>query len=54
MNIADLWDWPFMWQMFRNFMASGAPFVMIVVAVSIAGAIIGILVDIFMKRRAGG
>lgn len=52
MNISDLWDWTFMWQMFRNFMATVAPFIMVVVAVAVAGMLLGIIVSIFMKRRA--
>lgn len=40
-----------MWQMFRNFMATGSPFVMIVVAVALAGMLLHFLVSIFMKRR---
>lgn len=51
MNISDLWDWTFMWQMFRNFMASVSPFVMIVVAVSVAGMLLTIIVTLFLIRR---
>lgn len=40
-----------MWQMFRNFMGSGAPFVMAVVAVALAGMLLNFLVGIFMRRR---
>lgn len=53
MNISDLWDWTFMWQMFRNFMASVAPFIMVVVAVAVAGMLLGIIVNLFLKRRSG-
>lgn len=52
MNISDLWDWLFMWQMFRNFMASVAPFIMVIVAVAVAGFLLRMLVDIFMRRRS--
>lgn len=52
MNVSDIWDWTFMWQMFRNFMATGSPFVMIVVAVCLAGMLLGFLVSIFMRRKA--
>ncbi|MFD0717682.1 PTS ascorbate transporter subunit IIC [Paenibacillus sp. GCM10027626] len=51
MNLSDIWDWTFMWQMFRNFSASGSPFVMIVVAVALCGMLLGFLVDLFMKRK---
>jgi hypothetical protein len=30
-NISDIWDWAFFWSMFRNFMTTIQPFVMIVV-----------------------
>lgn len=35
LNVSDVWDWTFLWQMFRNFMFSVSPFVMIVVAVKV-------------------
>lgn len=54
MNVSDLWDWPFMWQMFRNFMGTGAPFIMIAVAVSVAGSLMAILVGLFLTRRNKG
>jgi hypothetical protein len=41
-----------MWQMFRNFVASAAPFLMMLVAISAAGLLLGILVNLFMKRKA--
>jgi len=50
-NLSDIWDWTFMWQMFRNFAATGAPFVMIVVAVALAAMLLGFLVDMFIRRR---
>lgn len=50
MNVSDVWDWPFMWQMFRNFMATGSPFVMIMVAVSLAGTLLAFLVSMFLRR----
>lgn len=40
MKLDDIWDWTFMWQMFRNFAATGSPFVMIIVAVSLAGTLL--------------
>lgn len=51
MNFDDIWDWAFMWQMTRNFMATGSPFVMISVAVSITGALLGMLVSMFLRRK---
>lgn len=53
MDVSDIWDWTFMWQMFRNFMATFSPFVMIVVAVCIAGLLLGFLVATFMRFRRG-
>jgi hypothetical protein len=41
-----------MWQMFRNFMGTSSPFVMIVVAVAITGMLLGILVNLFVKKKA--
>lgn len=41
-----------MWQIFRNFMQTGSPFIMIVVAVSLAGMLMGILVALFMRKKA--
>lgn len=52
MDISDVWDWTFMWQMFRNFMSSVSPFVMAVVAVALVGMLLGIVVGLFWKRRA--
>lgn len=54
MNVSDVWDWTFMWQMFYNFMATGSPFVMMIVAVALAGTLLGFLVNMFLKRRGGG
>lgn len=51
MNVSDVFDWAFMWQMFRNFMATLSPFVMVIVAVAIAGMLLGFLVSMFMRRR---
>lgn len=50
MNLSDIWDWTFMWQMFRNFAATGAPFVMAIVAVSLAGMLLGFLANLIKNR----
>lgn len=50
MNVSDVFDWTFMWQMFRNFMATGSPFVMIIVAVSITGMLLLFLVNLVRNR----
>lgn len=51
MNFSDVWDWTFMWQMSRNFVATANPFVMMIVAVSIAGMILGTIVGLFWKKK---
>lgn len=51
MNVSDVFDWTFMWQMFRNFMATAAPFVMVVVAVAVAGLLLRFLVGVFVRGR---
>lgn len=51
MNVSDVFDWAFMWSMFRNFMATAAPFVMIIVAVAVMGMIINYLSDAVRERR---
>lgn len=48
MDVTDVWDWTFMWQMFRNFISTFSPFTMMVVAVGLAGGIIAMIVGIFM------
>ncbi|WP_127490229.1 PTS ascorbate transporter subunit IIC [Paenibacillus ehimensis] len=53
MNVGDVWDWDFMWSVFRNFMATGSPFVMIVVAVAVMGMLLGAIVGIVIKARRG-
>lgn len=53
MNVSDIWDWTFMWQMFRNFMGTVSPFVMVVVSVAVVGMLLGIVVGLFYKRRSG-
>lgn len=40
MNVSDVWDWDFFWSMFRNFMATAAPFVMIVIVVIVVGMLL--------------
>lgn len=50
MNISDVFDWTFFWQMFRNFAASGAPFVMVIIAVSVAGMLLTWLATMFKKK----
>lgn len=52
LNVSDVWDWAFMWSMFRNFMATASPFVMIVVAVAVAGMLLAIIVNTVRNRRA--
>jgi len=50
MNISDIWDWAFFWSMFRNFMASISSFVMIIIAISAAGLLVGTIVRAVRNR----
>lgn len=51
MDVSDIWDWEFMWSMFRNFMATASPFVMIPVAAAVMTMVIGGIVSIVRARR---
>lgn len=51
MNVSDVWDWNFFWQMFRNFMATASPFVMIPVAVIVVGLLIGVIIAAVAGRK---
>ena len=44
MNVSDLWDWVFFWQVFRNFMGTASSFVMIPIAVLVVGMLITIII----------
>lgn len=50
MNVADVFDWTFMWQMFRNFTATLSPFVMVIVAVGAAGMLLTFVVNLWRRR----
>lgn len=50
MNIADIWDWAFFWTMFRNFAASAASFVMIIVAISGVGLLLKVIISAVRSR----
>ena len=51
MDLSDIWDWDFFWSMFRNFTATGAPFVMIVVVVAVVGMLLGTIVSIVRSKK---
>lgn len=51
MNVSDVWDWPFFWSMFRNFMATVAPFVMIPLAVIVVGLLVTIIISAVARSR---
>jgi uncharacterized integral membrane protein len=51
LDVSGIWDWNFMWSMFRNFMATAAPFVMIVVAAAVMGMILAIIVSVVRNRK---
>lgn len=52
MNVSDVFDWTFMWQVFRNFMATGSPFVMIVTAAAVMGMLIVIIISAVSRRKS--
>lgn len=52
MNVSDVFDWSFFWQMFRNFVATGSPFLMIIVAISAAGMLMMIIIGAVRGRKA--
>lgn len=52
MNVSDIWDWAFFWSMFRNFMATASPFVMIPVAVIVVGLLLGVIIKAVSRSRA--
>lgn len=51
MDVSDVWDWNFFWSMFRNFMATASPFVMIVVVVAVVGMLLAAIVGIVRGKR---
>ncbi len=51
MNVSDLWDWDFFWQMFRNFTGTVSPFVMIPVAVLTVGLLITVIIVAIREAR---
>lgn len=44
LNVSDVFDWAFFWSMFRNFVATAAPFVMIVVAIFAMGLLLQMII----------
>lgn len=52
MNVSDIWDWNFFWQMFRNFMATASPFVMIPIVVIVVGLLIGVIIRAVSRAKA--
>ncbi|MEK5400680.1 PTS ascorbate transporter subunit IIC [Paenibacillus sp. FSL K6-2859] len=52
MNMSDIWDWNFYWQMFRNFTATVSPFVMIPVAILSVGLLVIMIVSIVRHARS--
>lgn len=45
MNVSDVWDWAFFWSMFRNFMATASPFVMIPTVVIVVGLLLKVIIQ---------
>lgn len=52
MNVSDLWDWTFFWQMFRNHMGTAAPFVMVVVVVLVVGLLLSVIIQAVTRARS--
>jgi hypothetical protein len=52
MNVSDVFDWAFMWSMFRNFVATAAPFLMIIVAIGAAGMLLNIIIGAVRSKKA--
>lgn len=52
MNVSDVFDWTFFWQMFRNFMASVSPFVMVPVAIICAGLLVYMIIGAIKQARS--
>jgi hypothetical protein len=50
-DISDIWDWPFFWSMWRNFMKTGSNFVMIVVAVIVVGMLFAVIVNAVRGKK---
>lgn len=51
LNVSDVWDWAFFWQMFRNFMATVSPFVMIPTVIMAVGLLIGVIILTISRAR---
>lgn len=51
MNVSDLWDFTFFWQMFRNFIATAAPFVMVVMAVYVVKLLLSSIMSAVARRK---
>ncbi|RIV26730.1 PTS ascorbate transporter subunit IIC [Alicyclobacillaceae bacterium I2511] len=45
MYFGNVWDWNFFWSVFQNFLASGASFVLIVVAALVVGILLRVVVN---------
>ncbi|WP_042209791.1 hypothetical protein [Paenibacillus durus] len=52
LNVGDVFDWAFFWQMFRNFMATVSPFVMIPTVIMAVGLLIGVIIYAVRSARA--
>lgn len=51
MYFGNVWDWSFFWTVFQNFLASGSPFVLIVVAAIVVGILLGVIVRAIRGMR---
>jgi hypothetical protein len=51
MNVSDVWDWDFFWSMFRNFMATASPFVMIPTVVIVVGLLLKVIIQSVSRAK---
>lgn len=52
LNVGDVFDWAFFWQMFRNFMATVSPFVMVPTVIMAVGLLIGVIIYSVRSARS--
>lgn len=51
MYYGNVWDWNFFWNVFQNFVASNSPFVLIIVAASVVGILLTVIVRAIRAGR---
>lgn len=48
-NMSGVFDWSFLWTVTQNFLASNAPFAMVIVAAFVAGIVLKIIIGGVMR-----